>query len=94
MSMRDQSHAAPTGLTIRRWLVLLGVGTATLVLLISTAGFVLLESLDSRRTAQRETSMLSVNDALNSDAGVTCPERSTSMSLRSASALASSPPWR
>ncbi len=57
--MRDQSYAAPTGLTIRRWLVLLGVGTATLVLLISTAGFVLLESLDSRRTAQRETSMLS-----------------------------------
>ncbi len=59
MSMHDQSHAAPTGLTIRRWLILLGVGTATLVLLISTAGFALLESLDSRRTAQREASVLS-----------------------------------
>ena len=59
MSMQDQPNAAPTGLSIRQWLILLGVGTATLVLFISTLGFVVMESLDSRRTAGREVSMLS-----------------------------------
>ena len=57
--MPDKSNAAATGLSIRQWLVLLGVGTAILVLLVSIAGFVLLESIDSRQAAEREGTMLS-----------------------------------
>ncbi len=59
MSLPNRSDAASAGLSIKQWLILLGVGTAVLVLFTTTAGFVVLESLDSRRTAEREGSMLS-----------------------------------